>query len=226
MLDDHLKHCVMDAAAEGGSVAEAKLKDSSDAIARRVRSVLAPPIHYPPTLSNCHTTALKEEAVMSVFAIRDYRQLFSAQVIALFGTGLATVALGLLAYDLAGRNAGAVLATALTIKMVMYVVIAALAAAYVDRLPRKTFLATLDAVRAAVVLALPFITEVWHIYVLIAVLQSASAAFTPTFQAVIPDIVTEESDYTVMCTSCPGGARATSRSRCGYGEPRTLMDLP
>jgi MFS family permease len=85
---------------------------------------------------------------MSVFAIRDYRQLFSAQIIALFGTGLATVALGLLAYDLAGRNAGAVLGTALTIKMVMYVVIAPLAAAYVDRLPRRVFLAALDAVRA------------------------------------------------------------------------------
>ena len=32
---------------------------------------------------------------MSVFAIRDYRQLFSAQIVALFGTGLATVALGI-----------------------------------------------------------------------------------------------------------------------------------
>lgn len=143
---------------------------------------------------------------MSVFAIRDYRQLFSAQIIALFGTGLATVALGLLAYDLAGPNAGAVLGTALTIKMVMYVVIAPLAAAYVDRLPRRLFLAALDAVRAAVVLALPFITEVWHVYVLVAVLQSASAAFTPTFQAVIPDIVTRESDYT----------RALSASQVAY----------
>ena len=143
---------------------------------------------------------------MSVFAIPAYRQLFGAQIVALFGTGLATVALGLLAYDLAGANAGAVLATALTIKMVMYVVIAPLAAAYVDRLPRRMFLASLDAVRAAVVLALPFITEVWHIYVLIAVLQSASAAFTPTFQAVIPDIVTDESDYT----------RALSASQVAY----------
>ena len=116
---------------------------------------------------------------MSVFAIRDFRQLFSAQIIALFGTGLATVALGLLAYDLAGRNAGAVLGAALTIKMVMYVVIAPLAAAYVDRLPRRMFLAALDAVRAAVVLALPFITEVWHIYVLIAVLQFGFGSIHP-----------------------------------------------
>lgn len=143
---------------------------------------------------------------MSVFAIRDYRRLFSAQIIALFGTGLATVALGLQAYDLAGPNAAAVLGTALTIKMVLYVVIAPLAAAYVDRLPRRAFLAVLDAVRAVVVLALPFVTEVWHIYVLIALLQSASAAFTPTFQAVIPDIVTDENDYT----------RALSASQVAY----------
>ncbi|WP_331749397.1 MULTISPECIES: MFS transporter [unclassified Streptomyces] len=133
---------------------------------------------------------------MRLFAVRDYRHLFGAQVIALFGTGLTTVALGLLAYDLAGPRAGMVLGTALTIKMVMYVVIAPLAAAYVDRIPRRNLLVLLDVVRGAVVLALPLITEVWHIYVLIGLLQAASAAFTPTFQAVIPDIVTDESDYT------------------------------
>jgi MFS family permease len=133
---------------------------------------------------------------MGLFAIRAYRHLFGAQVIALFGTGLATVALGLLAYDLAGPRAGAVLGTALTIKMVLYVVIAPLAAAYVDRLPRRLFLVVLDVIRGGVVLALPFVTEIWQIYLLIGLLQSASAAFTPTFQAVLPDIVTEESDYT------------------------------
>ncbi|GGR23347.1 MFS transporter [Streptomyces roseolus] len=133
---------------------------------------------------------------MRLFALRDYRRLFGAQVIALFGTGLTTVALGLLAYDLAGPHAGAVLSTALTVKMVMYVVIAPLAAAYVDRLPRRTFLFVLDVVRGAVVLALPLVTEVWHVYVLIGLLQAASAAFTPTFQAVIPDIVTDEAAYT------------------------------
>ncbi len=106
------------------------------------------------------------------------------------------MALGLLAYDLAGPRAGAVLSTALTVKMVMYVTIAPLAAAYIDRLPRRTFLFLLDAVRGAVVLALPLVGEVWHVYLLIGLLQAASAAFTPTFQAVIPDIVTDEADYT------------------------------
>ncbi|MGW2658303.1 MFS transporter [Streptomyces sp. NPDC001478] len=133
---------------------------------------------------------------MRLFAVRDYRHLFGAQVIALFGTGLTTVALGLLAYELAGPRAGMVLGTALTIKMVMYVVIAPLAAAYIDRLPRRALLVVLDLIRGAVALALPLVTEVWQVYVLIGLLQAASAAFTPTFQAVIPDIVTDEAAYT------------------------------
>ncbi|MFF0393363.1 MFS transporter [Kitasatospora sp. NPDC004615] len=133
---------------------------------------------------------------MRLFAIRDYRHLFAAQVIALFGTGLTTVALGLLAYDLAGPRAGTVLGTALTIKMVMYVVIAPLAAAYIDRLPRRAMLVALDVIRGSVVLLLPFVSEIWHVYVLIGLLQAGSAAFTPTFQAVIPDIVTDDAAYT------------------------------
>ncbi|MFC7614129.1 hypothetical protein ACFQV2_11805 [Actinokineospora soli] len=39
---------------------------------------------------------------MGPLADRTYRRLFTAQVIALLGTGLTTIALGLLAYDLAG----------------------------------------------------------------------------------------------------------------------------
>ena len=38
LLNDHLHHCVLDAAATGGAEAEAKLKEASDAIARLVRS--------------------------------------------------------------------------------------------------------------------------------------------------------------------------------------------
>lgn len=132
----------------------------------------------------------------SLFGSRDYRHLFAAQVVALFGTGLATVALGLLAYELAGAEAGAVLGTALAIKMVAYVTVAPIAGAFADRVSRRLLLASLDLVRAVVVLALPFVTEIWQVYVLIFVLQSASAAFTPTYQAVLPDILPDERDYT------------------------------
>ncbi|WP_170474347.1 MFS transporter [Ruegeria arenilitoris] len=134
--------------------------------------------------------------MLSVFRNRVYRHLFGAQIVALTGTGLATVALGLLAYDLAGDQAGLVLGTALTIKMVAYVVIAPLAAAFAQQADRRKMLIALDLLRAAVAIGLPFVTEVWQVYVLIFLLQSASAGFTPAFQATIPDVLTDESDYT------------------------------
>jgi CsoR family transcriptional regulator, copper-sensing transcriptional repressor len=38
LLEDHLSHCVADAAVAGGDVADAKVREASDAIARLVRS--------------------------------------------------------------------------------------------------------------------------------------------------------------------------------------------
>ncbi|WP_404436299.1 MFS transporter [Microbacterium aerolatum] len=135
-----------------------------------------------------------------------YAKLFAAQVIALLGTGLLTVALGLLAFDIAGDAAGSVLGTALTIKMVAYVGVAPLIAAVVDRLPKKAVLVAADVVRLVIALMLPFVTEAWQIYLLVFVLQSASATFTPAFQSLIPSVLPEPNDYT----------RALSLSRLAY----------
>lgn len=144
--------------------------------------------------------------MLGVLANRTYRHLFAAQVIALIGTGLLTVALGLLAYRLAGAEAGAVLGTALAIKMVAYVLVGPIANAFTAQLPRRAFLVVTDLVRAGVALILPFVDQIWQVYVLVFVLQACSAAFTPTFQATIPDILPEERDYT----------RALSLSRLAY----------
>ncbi|MGL5447750.1 MAG: MFS transporter, partial [Rhabdaerophilum sp.] len=144
--------------------------------------------------------------MLSTLAHRDYRHLFLAQVVALIGTGLLTVALGLLAFRIAGKDAGAVLGTALAIKMIAYVVVAPVASAFTDRLPRRAVLVSLDVVRAAIALMLPFVTEIWQIYLLIFVLQAASAGFTPTFQATIPDVLPDEREYT----------QALSLSRLAY----------
>ena len=38
LVEDHLGHCVAQAAAEGGEVADAKVREASEAIARLVRS--------------------------------------------------------------------------------------------------------------------------------------------------------------------------------------------
>lgn len=144
--------------------------------------------------------------MLSVLRNGTYRRLFTAQVVALVGTGLATVALSLLAYDLAGDSASAVLGTALAIKMIAYVSIAPVIGAVADRVPRRTLMAAMDLTRAGVALALPFVSEVWQVHLLIFLLQAASAAFTPVFQATLPVVLPAERDYT----------RALSMSRLAY----------
>ncbi|GGM86278.1 MFS transporter [Lentzea pudingi] len=143
-----------------------------------------------------------------ISVLRDpvYRNLFGAQVVALTGTGLATVALGLLAHDLAGPRAGEVLGTALAIKMIAYVTVAPVATALLGALPRRAVLVALDLVRVVVAAMLPWVDEVWQVYVLIFLLQAGSAAFTPLFQATIPDVLPGEREYT----------RAITLSRTAY----------
>ena len=139
---------------------------------------------------------LKGKIMLSVLRNTTYRHLFLAQVIALIGTGLITIALALLAYDLAGDKSAQVLGIALAIKMIAYIGIAPVASAFAERLPRKTDIESLDVVRAITAMILPFVNQIWQINILIFILQSASAAFTPTFQAIIPDVLTDEKDYT------------------------------
>lgn len=144
--------------------------------------------------------------MLNILMHRIYARLFLAQVIALLGTGLLTVALGLLAFDLAGAEAGVVLGTAFTIKMLAYVGLAPIAHTLAEKLPRKAVLIGADLIRASVALFLPFIDAIWQIYLLIFMLQAASATFTPAFQALIPDILKDERDYT----------KALSLSRLAY----------
>jgi len=135
-----------------------------------------------------------------------FRRLFIAQVIALVGTGMTTVALTLLAYDMVQENAGAVLGTALAFKMVAYVVFAPIIGGLAHRFPRKPLLVSLDIVRAGIVLLMPFVTAVWQIYLLIFLLNLFSAGFKPVFAAAIPDVLPDEREYT----------KALSYSRLAY----------
>jgi MFS family permease len=116
--------------------------------------------------------------------------------VALLGTGISTVALALLAFDLAGDDAGLVLGVALALKMVAYVTVSPIVAAWAKDFPRRRLLVSLDIARAALVFLIPFVDAIWQIYLLVFLINSCSAGFTPTFQAIIPDVLPETERYT------------------------------
>ena len=148
----------------------------------------------------------------SPFSNKTYIKLFLAQVISLVGTGVTTIALALLAWQLAKDEAGQVLGIALSLKMVAYVFFTPLITAYVHKLPRRVWLVSLDVIRAGIVLYLPFVTEVWEIYLLLFLINLCSAGFTPVFQATISDIIKDELAY----------KKALSYSRLAYDLEQLL----
>ena len=48
--------------------------------------------------------------------------------------------------------------------------------------------------------------QIWQVYLLVFLLNACSAAFTPTFQSVVPDVVPDDKQYT----------RAVAYSRLAY----------
>lgn len=138
---------------------------------------------------------------VSPFADVVFRRLYAAQVASLLGTGVMTVALGLLAYQLAGADAGRVLGTALAVKMIAYVVMSPVMRALVGALPAVRVLVSADVVRLTMAACLPWVTHVWQVYVLVFALQTASATFTPAFTSAIARVVPDADTYTAAISA-------------------------
>lgn len=121
-----------------------------------------------------------------------FQRLFWAHVVSLVGSGLSSVALGLLAHQLVGASASAVLGVTLAIRIVVIVLCAPWAGMVADRLGARTTMIASDFARAAVVLGFFFVEDVWHIYVLAVLLNLGAAIFTPVYKAVIPGVTSAE----------------------------------
>ena len=122
------------------------------------------------------------------------------------------MALALLAFDMAGAQAAWVLGIAWSMRVLASVIFAPFFAAWLHHFPRKQWLISLDIGRALLVLGLPWVTEIWQIYLLIFLLNILSAGFTPTFQALLPDVLKDEAVYT----------RALSHTRLAFELERLL----
>jgi len=128
----------------------------------------------------------------SLWRNRPFQRLFWAHVVSLVGSGLSSIALGLLAHQLVGASASAVLGVTLATRIVVIVLCAPWAGLVADRLGTRTTMIVSDLARAAVVVGFFFVEDVWHIYALAVLLNLGAAIFTPVYKAVIPGITTGE----------------------------------
>ena len=131
-----------------------------------------------------------EVAVTPLWRNRNFRLLFSAQVISLLGSGVTTVGLALFAYRLTGGvSATAVIGNALTLRILAFLLFSQPAGIIGDRVSKKRILIASDVIRFALLALFPFITAVWQIYALIFAINAVTAFFTPIFESSIPEIV-------------------------------------
>lgn len=125
-------------------------------------------------------------------ANRSFVLLFSAQVVSLLGSGATTVALALLAYDMVGsRSATAVLGNALMLRILAFLIFSQPAGVLADRVSRKRILVLADVARAALLCVMPWVTETWHVYLLVFAINAVTAFFTPAYESSLPAVVGE-----------------------------------
>ena len=123
---------------------------------------------------------------------RNYALLLSGQFVSQMGDRLAMVAIPWLVYT----STGSALSTgiALALYTLPYVLFGAVAGALIDHFDKRLVMVTADVVRAALVLALPFVGErsTAGIYALTFLVATATVFFDPSMLSLLPDIVPED----------------------------------
>ncbi len=120
---------------------------------------------------------------------RTFAKLYLAQTVSLLGDAFTWVGLALLAYQIDKERSPVILASALTLRVAAFIVFSPFAGVLADKVQRKKILYVTHFIRMGIVGCLPFVDAEWQIYVAIFSLNVFNAFFTPTYRAVIPQIV-------------------------------------
>ncbi len=137
---------------------------------------------------------LKQSFTKPFKALRNvtFARLYFAQISSLFGDAFTWLGLALLTYRISPNHAAAVLASALTLRVTAYIIFSPFAGVVSEKFSRKNILVGTQIARMVIVSLLPFVTQEWQLYSLIFALNVFAAFFTPTYRAIIPQIVPKE----------------------------------
>lgn len=122
---------------------------------------------------------------------RNFMRLFWGQLISCTGDWIATFALMSLVYQMTNHSPLAVGAV-LAFRIVPALFSGPLAAIVADRFDRKKLMIACDLFRGLVILAAPFVTKLWGIYILVFFLEGLSIIWLAARDASIPNLVEED----------------------------------
>lgn len=96
----------------------------------------------------------------------------------------------MLVFELSGS--GLAVSTVVAFEILPVLLVGPFAGIIIDRFPRKAILIAADIARALLMIGLMAATETWHVYILAALLVTATVFFNPTVQATLPAIVDDD----------------------------------
>jgi MFS family permease len=137
--------------------------------------------------------AVAAPSMFAIFRKRDFRLMWSAQLVSTIGSSLTDLAAGILVYQVtqSALNVGLVLmVTALPTLLV-----GLFAGVFVDRFNRKRILLASDLLRGLLVLSIPFSVHTWGLpalYVVVFLAATVRQFFDPAWESVLPEIASEE----------------------------------
>lgn len=125
---------------------------------------------------------------------KDFRRLWLGQLVSVVGDKVDQIALGILVYQKTGS--GLQMGITLAISMFPAAVFGMVAGTFVDRLDKRRTMLVADALRAALVLAVPFLAERFEsivpVYIIALVLATVGLFFEPAKLSLIPKLVSRD----------------------------------
>jgi len=131
-------------------------------------------------------------SMFAVFRNRDFRYLWSAQLVSTIGSSLTDLAAGILIFE----KTGSALAVGLMLMAtaIPSLFVGLLAGVFVDRFSRKKIMIASDLIRSVLVFSIPFLIQINIVllYLVVILASSVKQFFDPAQQSVLPDVASEE----------------------------------
>jgi CRP-like cAMP-binding protein/sugar phosphate permease len=131
-------------------------------------------------------------STFSVFRKRDFRLLWSAQLVSTIGTALTDLAAGILVFR--ETHSAAAVGLMFVATAVPTLIVGLIAGVFVDRYDRRKIMVIADLLRAVIVVSIPFLIHINIVllYVAVALVSTISQFFNPANDALLPEVASDE----------------------------------
>ena len=127
--------------------------------------------------------------VVRLFGSPGFFRLWLAQVVSAMGDWIGFLAVVTIAKQIGGGSGAGAISLVMSARLVPGFFLAPLAGVLVDRWDRKKVMVACDAMRAGVLLTLPFISSLWQLVVASLLLEIGTLLWSPAKEASVPNLV-------------------------------------